>query len=66
MLTTLKTLARAFAGATHAKLPVVCIVGHTPMSLATPSGEDYEETRGVRAGLIRAARGSSDNRSTRG
>ena len=45
MLTTLKTVARALIGTTRAKLPVVCIFGHKPMTLTTPTADDYEEKR---------------------
>jgi glycosyltransferase involved in cell wall biosynthesis len=45
MLTTLKGLARMFFGATGAKLPVVCVFGHDPITLSTPIADDSEEMR---------------------
>jgi O-antigen biosynthesis protein len=45
MLAMLKTLGRVFVGTTQAKLPVVCIFGHKPMTLTTPIADDYEEKR---------------------
>jgi glycosyltransferase involved in cell wall biosynthesis len=45
MLTTLKTVARALMGPTQTKLPVVCIFGHKPVTLTTPTADDYEEKR---------------------
>jgi glycosyltransferase involved in cell wall biosynthesis len=45
MLAMLKTLGRAFVGTTQAKLPVVCLFGHKPMTLTTPIADDYEEKR---------------------
>jgi glycosyltransferase involved in cell wall biosynthesis len=45
MLRALKTLARVVSGRTQAKLPVVCIFGHTHVALTTPTAADYEERR---------------------
>jgi O-antigen biosynthesis protein len=45
MLPMLKSLVQTLVGATHARLPIVCVFGHPAMTLTTPVAEDYEEKR---------------------